>query len=370
MMKRLTFIILVLVMSGIFSCQNNKSKQGDKPDAEELAQEEIRDVWTLEQASQWKEKVGWLRGSNFQPSTAINQLEMWQEDTFDPTTMDRELGWAADIGFNAMRVYLHHVAWQEDKPGFKSRMGQYLDIADKHGIKTILVFFDDCWNDRYSAGIQPKPKVGVHNSGWVQDPGILIEGKPELMDDLEVYVKDVLTHFANDGRIALWDLYNEPGNSGYGDKSMPLLQNVFKWGREINPSQPLSVGVWNLDLANLNDYQVKNSDIITYHNYSDEVEHKKWIEMLKVHNRPMVCTEYMARTNNSYFENILPMLKEEQIGAINWGLVSGKTNTIYAWNTPMPDGKEPELWFHDVFRKDGTPYRQEEVDMIKKLTSE
>ena len=78
---------------------------------------------------------------NFQPSTAINQLEMFQAATFDPATIDKELGWAEGLGLNAMRVYLHHIAWTTDKAGFKKRLDQYLQIADKHGIKTIMVFF-------------------------------------------------------------------------------------------------------------------------------------------------------------------------------------------------------------------------------------
>lgn len=149
---------------------------------------------------------------------------------------------------------------------------------------------------------------------------------------------------------------------------MPLLQNVFQWGREVNPSQPLSVGVWNKELLELNTFQLANSDVITYHNYGDVEDHQQWIDSLRTYGRPMICTEYMARTRNSRFDNIMPLLKKENIGAYNWGLVAGKTNTIYAWDTPMPDGREPEVWFHDIFRKDGTPYKPEEVELIKKLT--
>ncbi len=312
----------------------------------------------------------WLRGANFTPSTAINQLEFWQEETFDPETIDRELGWAESIGFNCMRVYLHHVAWEVDNTGFKDRMGQYLAIAYKHDIRTIFVFFDDCWNPTYSAGKQPDPKPGVHNSGWVRDPGDLLFTSPELIHILEAYVKDILETFKDDNRIVLWDLYNEPGNSGYENKSLPLLQSVFKWAREVNPSQPVSSAVWHHGLTDLNKFQLENSDIITYHNYSDEISHQHAIDTLKKYNKPMICTEYMARRNNSLFSNIMPILKQQGIGAINWGLVEGKTNTKYAWSEPIPDGSEPDPWFHEVFRKDGTPYKQEEVDLIKALTKE
>jgi hypothetical protein len=177
-------------------------------------QSSVRGVWTKEQASEWYKQKGWLRGCNFIPSTAINQLEMWQAETFDPITIDRELGWAESIGMNCMRVYLHHLAWETDRDGFKNRMKTYLDIASNHHIQTIFVFMDDCWNPNYSVGRQPEPKPGVHNSGWISDPGALLYRDPTLLGVLETYVKDVMTEFKDDSRIVLWDLYNEPGNGG------------------------------------------------------------------------------------------------------------------------------------------------------------
>lgn len=328
-----------------------------------------REIWSVEKANAWYKTKGWLRGSDFIPSTAINQLEMWQAESFDPVTIDRELGYAESIGMNSMRVYLHHLAWEVDPAGFKNRVNQYLKIADKHHISTLFVLFDDCWNPTYSLGKQPAPKPGVHNSGWVRDPGELIFTEPQVIEKLEAYVKDVLASFKNDKRIVLWDLYNEPGNSGYGNRSMPLLEKVFVWGRQVNPSQPLSAGVWDWKLKELSEFQIKNSDVTTYHNYGDAENHRQDIVKLRtLSQRPLICTEYMARSRNSLFSTIMPILKKENIAAYNWGLVAGKTNTIYAWDKPMPDGKEPELWFHDIFRPDGTPYKQDEVKVIKELT--
>jgi len=355
-MKKSLFILAIAGSLAFTSCQN-------KPAVQKAAER-----WTPEKAQQWSTENGWLRGSNFNPSTAINQLETWQAESFDTTTINRELGWAEGIGMNVMRVYLHHVAWQVDPEGFKGRMNTYMTIASKHGIKTVFVFFDDCWNPTYEAGKQPDPKPGVHNSGWVRDPGELLYSDTTLIKTLESYVKDVLTTFKDDKRIAIWDMYNEPGNSGYGNRSMPLLEKAFQWGREVNPLQPLSSAVWNLSLSELNKFQIENSDIITYHNYESPEKHQAAIDTLKTYGRPLVCSEYMARRNNSLFTNIMPMLKEQNIGAINWGLVDGKSNTKYAWDEPIADGSEPALWFHEIFHKDGTPYKQEEVDVIKSLT--
>ncbi len=328
-----------------------------------------RAVWSKEKANEWYSNVPWMAGANFYPASAINQLEMWQKDSFDPATIRRDLGYAAGIGMTVMRVYLHHVAWETDKAGFIDRVKQYLDIADSYGIKTIFVIFDDCWNDTYKAGPQPAPKPGIHNSGWLQDPGKLLHTEPALISTLEAYVKAVLGEFKHDKRILLWDVYNEPGNSGYGNKSMPLLQKVFSWGRTVNPDQPLSAGVWNFRLKELTQYQLENSDVITYHDYNGADSHFRVADSLaRVTGKPLICTEYMARTRGSYFSNILPRLKERKIIAINWGLVAGKSNTIYAWDTPVKDGSEPEVWFHDIFRQNGTPYDSAETALISSLT--
>jgi hypothetical protein len=334
----------------------------------DLQGQTARRVWSRYTAIQWYARQGWLRGCDFIPSTAVNQLEMWQAESFDTVTINKELGYAQSIGLNCMRVFLHHLAWQKDPGGFKYRMEEYLAIANRKNIKTIFVFFDDCWNETYKAGKQPAPKPGIHNSGWLRDPGKLLYDDSTMVDVLETYVKDVIQTFKNDQRILLWDLYNEPGNSNYKNKSMVLLKKAFQWGREINPIQPLSAGVWNKDLFDLNSCQLTSSDVITYHNYEDENAHRQTIDSLKKYGRPMICTEYMARLRNSTFFNIMPMLKKENVGAINWGLVSGKTNTKYAWDTPMPDGSEPKIWFHDIFRPDGSPYSQAEIDLIKSLT--
>ena len=263
-MKKFTGRFFFLI---VFACITHTS----------LAQKE-RAVWSKEKANTWYAQLPWMAGADFLPSTAINQLDMWQAESFDSVTIDRELGFAEGIGMNVMRVYLHHLAWQVDKNGFKKRINTYLTVADNHKIKTIFVFFDDCWNNTYKPGVQPSPKPGIHNSGWVQDPGKLIDMHLSAEDMLEVYVKDILKSFKKDKRILLWDVYNEPGNSDYGNKSMALLKKVFSWGRIVNPDQPLSASVWNLNLKDLNKYQLENSDVITYHNYMRPEEHIKWID--------------------------------------------------------------------------------------------
>ena len=325
-------------------------------------------IWSKEQANVWYKKQGWLVGADFLPSTAINQLEMWQAGTFDSATIDRELGWAHNIGMNVMRVYLHDLAWQEDPEGFKNRMNRYLAISTNNKIKTLFTIFDDCWNPDPVVGKQPAPKPGVHNSGWVRSPSKTVHNDQRQWDYLEKYVKDILTAFKNDDRVLLWDLYNEPGNSDYNETSMPLLKRVFQWAWAVRPSQPLTAATW-YDNKDFNTFQLANSDVITIHNYNDAENLEKELKEKTKLGRPVICSEYMARPRNSRFQTHLPIFKKYDVGAINWGLVSGKSNTIYQWSKPIPDGSEPEIWFHDIFRKDGTPYDKKETDFIKAITA-
>jgi len=337
--------------------------------------------WSQEKAKAWYATQPWLVGSDYIPSNAINQLEMWQAETFDTTTIAKEMTLSASLGMNTHRVYLHSLAWKADPEGFKSRINIFLNITTRNGIRPVFVIFDDCWNPYPQIGAQPQGIAHTHNSGWVQDPGMVAhENWEKAFPMLEKYVKDLLTTFAKDERILMWDLYNEPGNQGpiskdvprpanYGNKSMPLVKKVFEWAREVNPTQPLTMGIWNLDFTELNQFQIANSDILTYHNYNDKADHEKEIKYLQIFDRPFICTEYMSRGSNSTFADILPILKKYKIGAINWGFVSGKTQTIYPWDSwEKQYTAEPELWFHDIFRKDLTPYDEKEVKLIRELT--
>lgn len=348
---------------------------------------EGREIWTTDQAQEWQEKQGWLVGANFLPSTAINQLEMWQAETFDTATIDREVGWAEGLGMNTLRVYLHDILYQQDSTGFFDRMNIFLEICDRHHIKPMFVIFDSCWDPFPYPGKQRAPKPFVHNSGWVQSPGQRILADSTQYGKLEKYVKAVIGRFATDDRIVAWDLWNEPDNMtgpsyekveipNKVDLVLPLLEKTFHWARTMNPSQPLTSGVWAGDwssdetLKPIEKLQLTQSDIITFHNYSEPGDLESRIVQLQRYGRPMVCTEYMARPNGSTFEGCLPVGKKYHVGMINWGFVSGKSQTIYPWDSwTRQYNSEPPLWFHDIFRKDGSPYKAKEVAIIKEMTS-
>jgi hypothetical protein len=342
--------------------------------------------WTAEKANAWYSGQPWLVGCNFSPSTAINQLEMWQAETFDLPTIDRELGWAEQLGFNSVRVFLHHLLWEQDPEGFKKRMDQFLEKADRHGISVMFVLLDGVWDPHPKLGRQRDPRPHVHNSGWVQSPGAEILKDPGQHAELKPYVEGIVGHYRNDKRVLAWDLFNEPDNlnaSSYPGQEPPnkpqlalaLLKEAFAWARGVNPTQPLTAGVWHGNWSDpsaipaIERYMLEESDVITFHSYLPIEVVKKQVENLKRYGRPLLCTEYMNRQRQSTFDPVMGYLKEQRIGAYNWGLVAGKTQTIYPWDSWQKSyTAEPSVWFHDILRKDGTPFDPKEADYIKKLT--
>lgn len=248
--------------------------------------------WSEEQANSWYRSQPWLVGSNYIPATAINELEMWQADTFDPKRIDTELGWAESLGMNTMRVFLHDLVWKQDPNGFQRRIDTFLTIAARHHIKPMFVLFDSCWDPNPELGKQRAPRPGVHNSGWMQSPGAKALEDPREYPRLEEYVKGVVGAFARDPRILAWDIWNEPDNTNGGSyaKGEPknkvqivlgLLPQAFAWAREVGPQQPLTSGVWKGDWSSnekmdvMDRLQIYLSDIVTFHNYDAPDEFEK-----------------------------------------------------------------------------------------------
>ncbi len=342
--------------------------------------------WTPERANAWYAQQPWMTGANYVPSDAINQLEMFQAATWNPAINDRELGLAESVGMNVMRVFLQDQLWEQDAVGFRSRLDAFLGIAQRHGIRVILVLFDSCWDPYPKLGPQHPPIPGVHNSGWVQSPGARGLTDPAYESKLQAYVTGVVGAFANDQRIVAWDIWNEPDNPEEHYRSPDngrkaelvdgLLAKAFAWARSVHPVQPLTSGVWTGDWTHPEresataKIQLAESDILSFHDYGWPEGFEARIRELQAYGRPVICTEFMARGAGSTFDGDLPIAKKYKVAAINWGLVAGKTQTWYPWDSWQRPYtlQQPMVWFHEVFRSDGTPYREHEAELMRSLT--
>lgn len=352
--------------------------------------------WTTSDAKAWWEAKPWVCGFNFLPSSAVNFLEMWHPETFDLPTIERELGWAGDIGFNAVRVNLHTLVWQNDRDGLHERLDTLMQVAEKNGIETVPCLFDDCGfgGSEPVYGPQPNPVPGIHNSRAVACPGrdtvVDLDQRPML----EAYVRDIVRNFRNDSRVLFWDLYNEPGNrmeftsggfSKYGgdldSHSLSLMEQAFGWARAENPEQPVTVAAWTTPLPgeDAHPYQTEidrsallHSDIVTFHAYWKADQVARFTDYLSVLDRPMFCTEWMARAVNSKIDDQLRLFHDRKVGCFQWGLVKGRTQTYLPWPADLVrahgGSSDASIWFHDLLHPNGQPYDSEEVAKIAALT--
>ena len=357
---------------------------------------EVAPRWTETEAWDWYNAQGWIMGANFVPSTASNQLEMWQQDYWNASVIDRELAWASSMKFNSIRVFLHNLIWEYEGEEYLDRIDQFLEICASHNIRPMFVFWDGCWDPNPHYGKQPEPRPHVHNSRWVQSPGRTALENETIT--LKPYIQSVLRRFGNDTRVLLWDLFNEPDNpntDSYGSGTTPsvpaaadaagtelpadlkikyslkLLNSTMSWARAVGPLRtPLTVPFYRGEDISIQNWIVRNVDIISFHNYYDALSGMmtQTKNLLKTYKRPVICTEYLARTENSNFNPILGYLHSEGVWAFNWGLVSGRSQAIYPWDSWTTEyDAEPQTWFQDVLRPDGTPYRDKEYRYIGRV---
>lgn len=373
-MKRVASHLVVMLLVGLCS---------------QFAQAGQVERWTVSEANDWYAKQRWPLGSNYVPYNAINQLEMWQADTFDPQRIELELGWAEKLGMNTMRVFLHDLLWQQDPRGFTHRIDTFLSIAARHGIKPVFVLFDSCWDPKPRLGPQHPPIPGVHNSGWVQSPSGAELSDPSSYPRLRGYVEGIVGAFAKDGRVLAWDVWNEPDNHGppeyAGDEAKEkfaiisrLLPQVFEWARSRHPVQPLTSGLWAHDdwtpeakFNAIEAVQIAKSDVISFHDYSWPENFEARIKQLARHGRPIICTEYMARGAGSTIDGSLAIARRANVGMINWGFVLGKTQTNFPWDSWQRPYtlQPPTVWFHDLLHPDGTPYRAREIEILRTVSA-
>ena len=356
---RIQWCLLVVVAPALAWAQGSLKK----PDP---AKGDGGDRWSMAKAWTWYQKAGSIRGCNYLPRTAINSTEMWQAETFDPKTIEQELGWAENLGYNSVRVFLQFVVWQQDPKGFKARLDQFLEIAARHRISAMPVLFDDCafaGREPY-LGPQDAPVPGVHNSGWVPSPGLGRVTNSAAWVDLEKYVRDVVGSFGRDKRVLAWDLYNEPGNSNLGEKSQPLMEAAFGWARAEKPVQPLTVAAWDNFYGAMSKRMFELSDIISFHAYEAPSALRRKLEAVHAHERPLICTEFLRRQAGNTFAAILPLFSRYEVGWYNWGLVAGRTQTYMPWGSKKGDPM-PVVWQHDVLQADGKPFDSKEAELLR-----
>ncbi len=331
-----------------------------------------RGMWSPEKAWTWYKSKPWIVGWNYTPTTCVNATEWWQDEKkVSDSTIHRELKLGQQLGYNSVIVYLQYLVWLKDSAYCKERFSKFLALADQHNMTVTPTFFDDvnficsgddCGNSHL--GDQGEPNAGKLMSQWGASPGPKYVLDANQRPNFKRYVQDFIKTFGQDKRILMWNMYNEPSNSGIGSRTYPLVELAFVWAREIGCSQPLTVSDWT---AQNNAWPYNLSDICSFHGYMNNGSLVNLINKLRATQRPIICTEWLARGNPG--TNILidlPMFKRLGVGAIQWSLINGRMHCERSWSN---FGSYNNPWFHDVLYNDGKPYKAEEVFAIYKNLS-
>jgi hypothetical protein len=330
-------------------------------------------------------------------SDCVNRIDQWQEWHFEEklATAEREFALMEKIGYNSVRLILEFEVWDRQHDGFMERLDRYLAAAWKHGISAMLCLSNECAvrTPTFQPAVfgeqlwQPGFHGGREFGTWYAHG---TDCRYNILDDPEAalryyrMVHELISTYARDERVCVWNLMNEPGN-GRGTKSLPHLAKFFEIGREINPDQPLCADVWRgfkncRATTEIEQFALEQSDVISFHSYTSYDDNIRIIHQLRKLDRPALNTEWLHRIGGQRVQDLFPLYFLEGIGCYNWGFVAGK----YGTNEPAQafwqnyekngyaavKGIDVTKWQHDLFRPGGRfPYDPAEIEVIKRYTA-
>lgn len=329
-----------------------------------------RGMWSIEKAWAWYKSKPWIVGWNYTPTTCVNATEWWQDEKkANDSIINRDLKLGEQLGYNSIIVYMQYLVWEKDSAYYKNRFNRFLSIAESHHMTVSPVFFDDvnfvcgsgdnCGNSKL--GDQGEPNPNLLMSQWAASPGPTYVLDAANRPKFKRYVQDFIRTFGQDKRILMWDVYNEPSNSGMGTRTYPLVELTFQWVREIGASQPLTVSEWSG--AKNNNWPYNYSDIASFHGYMNASGLLGAINELRKTQRPIVCTEWLARQAGTNIPVDLPVFKRQGVGTFQWSLINGRMHCERSWTS---FGSSNNPWFHDCLYNDGKPYKADEVFALYK----
>ncbi len=349
-------------------------------------------VWSREKAWEWYNSRPWIRGCNFMGSDCANRVDQWQSYGFEKRliTAGREFKAAADLGFNSVRLILQFEVWDREHDVFMRNFDRYLSAAYSHGISSMICFGNDCAvpKDAYrepelgEQTVEPGWHGGRRSSphGKLDGSGYSILDDPDKNERFCEMIREIVTKYAHDERVCIWDIFNEPGNSRRGSKSLRYMEHFFEIARAANPCQPLTAGIWQSNSAiagkmpEIERCAAELSDVISFHCYERLPETVLLLDILEDYGRPLICSEWLLRITGQSVQSIFPLFYSKRIACYNWGLVAGKYQTYEPWNMLWEQYDRGEggsldftKWQHDLLRPNLRPYDPVETELIKRL---
>lgn len=329
----------------------------------------VNSRWSIEKAEEYMKRFGVIKGVNFIPSYCHSYIEMWHH--FNETCIRRELGYAKQVGFNSLRIFVAECQWETRREVVTSRLDQFLDICKEMGFSIMLTLQPNTYmipgwkmdadEDPFITHLQPSG----HDRGWIYKGARIFDcfGQwEENRDEVARFISEIVARYGRDERVAFWDLYNEPWEA-----NRPLVELAFARAREQRPIQPLTCcwRAWDLsDITSFHCYEKPGTpprqQVMGVHYLSFEDELKRACST----GRPILCSECVARTFGNELEAFLPYYSRAHIGFYVWGLCAGSAQYHIPWE--WPEGSPvPRRWFQCMLYPDGTPFDEKEIAMIR-----
>ena len=346
--------------------------------------------WSERRAWEWYRAQKWIRGYCGYPSVCVNRIALWQEYGHEAVfeQVEREFALAKSTELNAVRAFIQFEVWQKQHDSFMRNLEEYFALADKHGIKVMLVLGNDCtvaksrWKpvifgeQRVDWGYHSGIKGGQH-AGDYREAGYQLLDEPDVEPLYYDMVAELAEKYGRDERLQVWNVWNEIGNSNRGNMSVPAMERFFDILREKNVMQPLTADVWsydgNMDVnSEAGRRALELSDVISFHWYGSFERMVRLIDKLKRFNRPLLCTEWLNRIEGNDVEHLLPLFWLENIGTYHWGLMQGYSQTYEPWGAYFirkEKGENLDLtkWQHDIYRFNGLPYIPREIEVFRRF---
>lgn len=351
----------------------------------------MKTQWTPQQANEWYQKLGWLRGCNFIGSDCANRLDMFQKYKSEEklATAERELALCQKIGFNTVRLWANFDVYYAEPDSYMEIFDRYIDLCDKYGQKVMVVLAHEEDLPRGDVFIPKKMGEQPYALGYHFGRDPLSEEEqakeerhyleyPELREKYLEMVRSTVRKYAHDERVFCWNVMNEPGIT-LGDRALELLPILFDTVRAEDPEQPLCADIWRgfengKAESAAEQLALELSDVISFHCYSPYWKVVVRIKELQKLGRPLFMTEWLNRVNHSTVEEIYPLLYLENIANYCWGFVVGKTQTNEPWDVMWEQYERGERrdydftkWQHDLFRTNGRPYDPNEIKLIRRF---
>lgn len=347
--------------------------------------------WSKEKAWAWYNRRPWIRGFNGRPSNCVSGVDMWQSYNHEEVKkqIEYEFNLAKETGFNAVRTIVNFEVWLSEHDSFMNNLAEYIDAADRYGLKVMLTIGNDCNvpKDFYSFKLGPqKVDWGYHSgikrgqhSGTHNAPGYQLSDEAEYLDKFYAMTDEIASVYAKDERIEVWDVWNEIGNSRRATMSVEKMKKVAEIIRSHDQVSPITADCWryNEDLMPYTEEElaaIELSDVITFHYYGSYQNMVKLIENLRdLCGRPLINNEWLNRIEHNNVDEIFPLFYLEKVGSYHWGLIQGYSQTYEPWGCYMEKIADPDYrgdfdftkFQHDLYRFNGLPYIAKEIAIIK-----